>query len=479
MRRVSFELNSDSRVFWSAFIFSAICYFVFLAFRGFGWEGDSLGSASQFMRLINPNIYPIREPSMSTVPKFLATILFGFVYKIFGSFYALTVISIFLNSIMVAIISKWIYQLKGHWLVSLVAIMLNITWYFEVLGCDNPAFSIPFIVIGLYLYFQKSFKMRGAFCILIGALFRPGPELVLLFLIIYELWRKNFKLGFLSILFVLSIANLLYGYKLGFATYQDMMRCVNLEVLLPNGSLLERFTKSIEVYLKGIVGNIKVSGISYLLVIPAVFGIIECFRSRNSMRFLILLATISFIIPATTFFCNGVTALWAYYTEPLIIIQVFAGFFRFENLLSINNRRRKVCSCLLVFACLITVITTARRHKGYYETNPINGTGFYKNLGLTQARNAIKPKLKNDFYKVLVEYKDLLWIVLDFGDRAKSITVVNDSEHFKRFNLNDYDIIEVPKYFISSANVDDKVFMITDSGVSRVMYVRRSFLKNE
>ena len=486
------DFSSGKQVFWLGFLFSVLCYITFLAFRGFGWDGDTFGSASQFVRLINHNIYPVDRPSMGTAAKLLMIIVSGALYRLFGNLYALTFISILLNSLMIAIICKWIYRLNGHWVVSLVAIMMNILWNFQVLSCDNPALSLPFVVFGLYCYFQLSRKSLGAFYILIGSLFRPGPEIILLFLILYELRRKNLKINLL-LCFSLSMIHLLFAYKLAFASAHDSAIFLNHELVTSTERPM-RSIKAITVYLKGIYANIKVNQLSNLLLFPAILGFIECLKSRNSIRFFILCGFVSYLVPLGNFVYGVNVGTFTHYMEYLLVIQVFAGFFMFDKLINIDNWVKKIGGVILTVLCVIMVFNIAGRHRQYYEINPIDGTGFArwpsvyykntplsgtestKNLGLNDARKSIKPRLKDQFYKVLTDEKDLLWVVLDFGDKAKSITVA-ENKHFNGYSLDEYDIILLPAKAVPNINIDNNLFERNDVGASRLMLIKRGLIR--
>ncbi len=79
-------------LFLEIFIFSFLCFYIFLFLRGFGWDGDSLGNACQFVKLVNQNIFEARFGG--GVPKIMSIFTFGIIYQIFGSLYVLTFLSI-------------------------------------------------------------------------------------------------------------------------------------------------------------------------------------------------------------------------------------------------------------------------------------------------------------------------------------------------------------------------------------------------
>ena len=141
------------------FIAAASLYGVFLYYRGFGWDGDSLISATQFVKLVNPSIYGLYDGGAQ--PKLLTILVFGAVYQLTHNFVYLTLLSIFLNAFMVAVLCCWVRALNGAWWIAFLGFSVNIYWYQIVINCDNPAFSIPFAFVGLYLYFHLTEKLPG------------------------------------------------------------------------------------------------------------------------------------------------------------------------------------------------------------------------------------------------------------------------------------------------------------------------------
>src|SRR5581483_9339730 len=68
--------------FGAAFAFFALCYLGYLGWRGFGWDGDSVVSAAQFVKLTNWRIYG--TPDGGTHPKLGCILLFGLIYRLTG-----------------------------------------------------------------------------------------------------------------------------------------------------------------------------------------------------------------------------------------------------------------------------------------------------------------------------------------------------------------------------------------------------------
>ena len=188
--KISSYINNNN-VFIISLLFSIIVYSIYLAFRGFGWDGDSIISGSQFIKIINRNLYysPIDGGAH---PKILTVLLFGTVYQITGSFYILTFLSIILNSIMVATIIKWIHKERGIWLISIFGLLINIPWAKIVINSDNTAFSIPFIAIGLY-YISKNKYVLGTTLFVISNFFRTGSEFIIFILLINDFFKGRYN----------------------------------------------------------------------------------------------------------------------------------------------------------------------------------------------------------------------------------------------------------------------------------------------
>jgi len=144
MLRISTLYKKNNLAILTFFI-AMLCYFLYNYFRGFGWDGDSFISASQFQKLIGSDLYGLLDGAAH--PKLLSIIVFGIIYQFTGGFYVLTIISVFLNALMISVIIKWIDQEKGVWIIALFGFLLNIPWTKIVINCDNPAFSMPLIFL--------------------------------------------------------------------------------------------------------------------------------------------------------------------------------------------------------------------------------------------------------------------------------------------------------------------------------------------
>ncbi len=127
-------------------------------------------SAVQFVKLLNPSIYGLYDGG--TQPKLLSIVLFGSVYQLTHNFQYLTLLAILLNAFMVATLCFWVSALNGASWIAFLGFSINIDWYQIVVNCDNPAFSIPFAFIGLYLYFHLHREIAGVVSLLVSSLFR-------------------------------------------------------------------------------------------------------------------------------------------------------------------------------------------------------------------------------------------------------------------------------------------------------------------
>src|SRR6185369_10816333 len=130
---------------------------------------------------------------LGTHPKILTILVFGIFYQLSHSFVYLTFLAITINSIMVAVICKWVKETGGLWIIALIGLVINYDWSLIVVNCDNPAFSVPFIIFGLYSYYGKNHKITGAILLLVSSLFRPGSEIILLLIMLLEAKSSNFR----------------------------------------------------------------------------------------------------------------------------------------------------------------------------------------------------------------------------------------------------------------------------------------------
>ena len=147
-------------------------------------------------------------------------------YQLTHNFQYLTLLAILLNAFMVATLCFWVSALNGASWIAFLGFSINIDWYQIVVNCDNPAFSIPFAFIGLYLYFHLHREIAGVVSLLVSSLFRPGTEIILFFILFLHLIRKDKAdkvtlIAFLAI--VIGALHSLYGYLLAYPTKEAFL----------------------------------------------------------------------------------------------------------------------------------------------------------------------------------------------------------------------------------------------------------------
>lgn len=218
-RIVPFPFVTSAGVSWFAFC-------VFLAFRGFGWDGDSLISASQFVRWLNPLIWGLDDAG--THPKALCIALFGAFYLwVPGGFYTLTFVLMALNAFVIGMLCEWVAIAGGFWPLALIGLACNPAWMAIVVNCDNPALSIPLAFAGLYCFYRLDRRKIGMVLMLLASLARPGAEAILAVMLISQ-FRRNWKsAAFPALLLIPAVAHTVWGWHLVYASKEQYLRlCV-------------------------------------------------------------------------------------------------------------------------------------------------------------------------------------------------------------------------------------------------------------
>jgi len=484
------NLYKNNKIFIIAFLYSSVCFTAFLLYRGFGWDEDSFNSAAQFIKLINYDIYLTKTGS--TVPKFLSIIFFGLNYLVFGNFYVLTFICIFFNSFMIAKLCEWIFDCGGDWLIALLGLTINLYYTTLVIGCNNPAFSLPLIFLGLFYYFHKRKKKTGMLLIFMSCLFRPGAEFIISFLLVYEIavlfkilpkfydkhyvndktenqiieiqsitntkTNNNWKnVSLLFIFSVLSVINLKWEYLLGFPTKEVYIQCCNLD-----SSNDYSFYAFVE-FFKTIYKYVSKDIVSLMLIIPAFIGLIEIFRNKLNIRYVTISMLSYLVVFAILFIYNSVDMAY----EPpqsiiiAIIIPVLSAFSN-TNLSYLTKFRYKpvIMLLLLLFSILFLRISNEYNKDCTYQVNP-DGTGIYNHYGCKVVNKIIKNDIseKHKFH-ALINENDRIFFVLDCGINAKEIELKDLRMNVQSVTLEDikndkFDVIllrpPVDKYFINEA----------------------------
>jgi len=466
------NLDSATRVFLIAFFVSAFSYCLFLSFRGFGWDGDSFESASQFIRLINPKIYGVLDTG--TQPKLLTILLFGLMYKLFNGFYILTFISISLNALMVGYLCKWIHSLKGYWQVLLLGMLIQINWSSIVLNCDNPAFNIPFIVVGLYYYFCKNNRNLGIILILIAGLFRPNVDLIFFFIVFWEIRNRRKISSLLLPVIVVSLAHTLFGYRLAFATKElFLQKCFYNFPNFPQDVIKYRFSiRAFELYLKILI-LLLISPLNRFFLVFSLFGLFSSLKSRKNILFILLIWSVSLIYPLGSLLIGIAHITLSKIMEISIILFAFASFFSFERpraFLRLDIKVVRVFILLIFTAALVFNVAMGKLLQGKYQVNPVDGSGSSGWKQELLVRRIIEKEFPRDKYYSALISNNLTFFILDNGHRAKKIINFSD---FNVIDFSEFDLILLPKDFLfSEIKLDSLGFKKFKVDFDRVLYLK-------
>lgn len=465
---------TNTKVLIISLLISVLCYSVYVLFRGFGWDGDSFISAAQYQTLIGSDLYGIFEGGAH--PKILSVLLFGIVYKLSGGFYFLTILSIALNTLMIATIISWIYREDGLWLIALFGLLINIPWTKIVVNCDNPAFSIPFIVFGLFFYSKKRYIFAALF-LTISSLFRSGAEFIIFILLLNQIFNKNPKnIIIFGSAFIVSAINTYWGYLLIYPTKELFWELTWKSLRTPE--IIAEYQYSLNAFILYIKSIIKQIFTKYniLFIIPCIIGIIKLFRKQNSIKFMLLTPLASLISPIGSFIYG--TYHDCYETKHMgytILLPVLAAF-------SINSSIfEKIGSKTIVFitsGILLLIILfsafTGNLKQGDYEAH-VNGTGTIGWINFPDIKHDVKSIFPSDKINILTAYQYLTFVTLDIGKYANNIDVIRNATEFDFTAITKYDLIVIPKvwainlkimsnlgYVIKSNNINSYIYFINE-----------------
>jgi len=468
----------NNKVLVISFLVSVICFTTYVAFRGFGWDGDSFISASQYHKLIGSDLYGIIDGG--THPKILSILLFGIIYQLSGGFYVLTILAILLNTLMIMTIILWINKEKGVWIIALIGILINIPWTKIVVNCDNPAFSIPFIIFGLY-YISKDKIIEGTIFLVISSLFRSGAEFIIIIIFLKQLYNKNLNntmiLGFA---FVLATLHTYWGYLLIYPT-RELFWKLNWEYITTPESIGEyQFSLTAFIpYIRSIMKQLF-NKYSIIFIIPSIIGIVKLFRGNNSIRFILLAPLASLILPISSFIYG--TAHEILETKHMgysILLPVLAAF-SFNK--SVLNKIRFKAKVIITSGILLLVVLfsafTGNLKKGEYETN-INGTGIIGWTNFPDIIYDVKSTFPSEKINILTAYKYLTFITLDIGKFANNIDIINEVTEIDSNKVKSYNLIVIPREWIIHVNeLFSKDFIVKDSLYSPYIYILKSDINN-
>jgi len=434
----------NNRVAIISFLIALLSYTVYIIFRGFGWDGDSFISASQYQKLIGSDLYGIIDGGAH--PKILSVLLFGIVYQLSGGFYLLTILAILLNILMITTITSWINKEKGIWLIALIGILINIPWTKIVVNCDNPAFSLPFLIFGLY-YISKNKFIEGSTLLIVSSLFRSGAEFIILFLLLTQLFNKNLKnIIILGIAFVFTAIHTYWGYLLIYPTKELFWELAWKFITTPES--IAKYQYSFAAFIPYISSVFKqlFTKYSILFVIPAIWGTVKIFRQQNSIKFTLLIPMASLILPISSFmYGTGHTILETKHMGYTIFLPVLAAFSLNSSILEKVGSKTKVfiTSGILLLVILFSAFT-GNLKQGDYEAH-VNGTGVIGWTNFPVIKHDVQSTFPSENINILTAYQYLTFTILDIGKYANNIDVIRSVTEIDYFIINKYDLIIMPK----------------------------------
>lgn len=429
-----------NRAFLYSFLLSVICYIIYLSFRGFGWDGDSFIAASQFTKFINLDLF--RTIDNGTHPKLFTVILFGSVYQLTGGFYFLTFISIMLNALMIAVIINWVKEAKGFWVIALLGLLINIPWAKIVINCDNPAFSVPLIIFGLYKIYKQQFVF-GAVLLVAANLFRPGAEFTIALLLVIELYQKRYtNAGILSIALAIALSHTLWGYLLIYPN-KEMFWEQNWKFLTTSENI-EKFKYSLIAFVPYIKSVIKqlFTKYSIILIIPAIIGLINIVKNKIKIQKVLLALAATIILPLGTFFYGTEQrALGSKHMVFTIVLPILAAFMFSQSFQSkIKSQMIKISIVVITMFILLFSGFTGNLKQGQFEANP-KGGGVINTKHFIDIKTDVSQRYKSDKISALVAENFLTYILLDVGLRLNHIDTVNHVNDINYDTIQQYDLL--------------------------------------
>lgn len=425
---------------------SAAYFAVLIHFRGFGWDGDSIINAAQLYRLFIPELY--ESYLCGTHPKFLMMVLFGSVYKLTGTFHVTTIVSVILNSVMIGLMCKWVKERGGIWLISLLGFVLSLSWSVLVIDVDNPALSIPFNFIGLYLYFHASQRRLGILCLAISSLFRPGAELVLFVIILWEVYQRNFKIKLHCVVLGILLLSSYFGVYLGHPSKLAVLQCL----ITPYVAVAPFSYQAVEAYFRTVRVVFTTTPYFPVFLILALIGTGRLLYGRN-------LALASILAPVSSLFVLmgalnfGVIVNFRYdkLMEFSLLVPLLAGFAIPQWLATVKWKfpaNLRSAAGILAFGMVFLLATDSavsygKRYRGSYQTHT-NGTGTHRWINLRGVEGIIKQKVSNATdLAALVDVENEVFFFLDVGPILSRIDIFKGAQNIVNYPLDNYDIIVI------------------------------------
>lgn len=469
----------NNQVLIISFVISVLSYSVYILFRGFGWDGDSFISASQYQTLIGSDLYGIIVGGAH--PKILSVLLFGVTYQLSSGFYLLTILAILLNTLMIITITSWINNEKGIWLIALIGILINIPWTKIVVNCDNPAFSIPFIIFGLY-YISKDKIIEGAIFLTVSSLFRSGAEFIIIFVLFKQLFNKNLRNTIiLGIAFIISAIHTYWGYLLIYPT-RELFWELAWKFLTTPKSIAE-YQYSLNAFIPYINSVMKqlFNKYSILFIIPSIIGMVRLYRKQNSIKFMLLVPLASLILPISSFiYGTAHEILETKHMGYTILLPVLAAFSINCSILKKMGSKTKVfiTTGVLLLVILFSAFT-GNLKQGDYEAH-VNGTGVIGWTNFPDIKHDVQSVFLSDKINILTAYQYLTFIILDIGKYAYNIDVIRDAIEFDYTEIDKYDLIIIPKAWgLDQSRISNLGFIIkADIYNSYIYYISNSIFNN-
>ena len=462
----------NTAVVWAG---TVACLLVFQFQRGFGWDGDSFISAAQLIKLLNPDIYGSVDSGAQ--PKLLSILVFGSFYLIFGSFHALSIAAILLNAWMVVLLCAWTRDEGGSWFVAWLLLVANVGWNTIVASADNPGFSVPFLVLGLYVFCHQRRQEAGAFLLMISSFFRPGAEIVLGVLLLRELIKGNRNVITCGAFLFLASVHTLYGSYLAYPSKELYLRQTVYADYTGDPlshQMISHYKGSFHVlgpYFRAYHGAVRETA-SILLILPALLGLAEIIRKRSSLRCLVLVPLASLIYPVGAFW-YGVSYVFASKVlEITLILPVFAAFCDFRAFAAIVGRRKRAASVVACLALLTWLWYEGGLLRGHYETNA-DGLGLINWRSLKGLAEVVHRAGLQGKFSVTVDVPDLTFMVLDNGFHLKNLSLLVPVGAAQR-NWGDVILIRKEKAEALSSDLARTEYMKVDFPPDYLLYIRRS-----
>ena len=431
------------------FVVGACCAVVLYASlvytRGFGWDGDSVANGAQFVRLLNPGLHECTN--LATHPKLFMILLFGLTYLLSGHFYLTTAAAIVLNALMWGFLCQWVHERRGLWPLTLLILVASKWWHPAVINADNPAFSVPLLLMGLCFYFGKGRKRAGVLMLAFSSMFRSGAELVLLPIVGWELWRGNREVWphVAALAFLLPLT--WFSYLLGFPDKESFVQqCVH--AYRASESPTPYAWRIVSTYCEQVVATLALQPVAVILL--AAVGAVRSIVTRSS-AVAIWLAPAASLTLAAGAFVYGVTLNYIEFPklmEYYLVLPFLAGC-AIPWPGSLVDRLRHGLRAVIGWGFLAAVVVFAiwlalglgRRDRGEYEAH-VDGSGKlgWRSLrGVPEVIERRMPSRPNR--RALVDADNDVFFFLDVGLHVSKIDVVADREALDAIDLSPYDLV--------------------------------------